>query len=160
MPQDYTLPPNFPAVLAVQLAERAMLHCAERTDLELTAAAVTAEMRASMYCAEESDLEMILAQQGQVLNALFHRVIESGVNKNYFSNSSIAVALDTQRHCRQTVEAISRVWARKERKTGKQTGSSAQKSSTGPRYETPRYETIDRILDDYRGRDEEDYHGR
>jgi hypothetical protein len=131
-----------PAILSVQLAERSVQTCIARGNYAIPADEVVAEMRALMYYAEDTDLEMLLAQQGQALNVLFHHALTEGADTAYLGNCAdvLRLALDAQRHCRHTIETVTRSRARREgmeeRKNRKRNDSS-RPSGAALRYDDP-----------------------
>jgi hypothetical protein len=108
-------PPDFPSPLPLLLAERTAQRCVASTGLEIAAAAVAAEMRALMHDPDGHEMETVLAQQSQLLNMLFHRALSDGAGHTHLwkDTYSLNLALTAQRECRHTVEAASRMRARR-----------------------------------------------
>ena len=91
---------------------------------------IVAELSGAVLNRNDINQEIALALQAEVLNTLFHRLIEQGTRPHGFSEHQLALALHTQRQFRHTLHAVGRLRrthqpdGQQVKNTGKQTDSS------------------------------------
>ncbi len=100
---------------ATRMAAESMALCALPLNIMLEpdeAAALCAPLP------DEDDAPDLLAEQAQVLNMLFHRLLHKGLhrprlsgelNPAYLDAACVTLAVETQKQCRMTVESVTRL---------------------------------------------------
>lgn len=73
------------------------------------------DLQSSLYLEKAGDMDLLLVTQARVLDSIFNRLVLTSLAKGEMDERRMQTALQLQRQCRQTIEALRRV----EQKSGR-----------------------------------------
>lgn len=112
------------------LAARALISNREAPAIALRLDDIVRELRASLQAGEEPDFETMLITQTFITNTAFNRLMVDSLLHQYTSEERIRIALQAQRNCAVSLNALHRVRGQKKhRKSGKQTDQPLRNSA-------------------------------